>query len=51
VLPPTHGADILHDAFSFGNAMPMPINFALLIVFPIGVFLISLRNIQRRWII
>jgi ABC-2 type transport system permease protein len=51
VLPPTYGADILHGAFNLGNAMPMPIDFALLIVFSIGLFLISLRNIQRRWII
>jgi ABC-2 type transport system permease protein len=51
VLPPTYGADILHGAFSIGNTMPMLIDFALLIVFSIGLFLISLRNIQRRWII
>jgi ABC-2 type transport system permease protein len=51
VLPPTYGADILHGAFNIGNAMPMLIDFALLIVFSIGLFLISLRNIQRRWII
>jgi len=51
VLPPTYGADILHGAFSSGNAMPMLIDFALLIVFSIGLFLISQRNIQRRWII
>jgi len=51
VLPPTYGADILHGAFSIGNTMPMLIDFALLVVFSIGLFLISLRNIQRRWII
>jgi ABC-2 type transport system permease protein len=51
VLPLTYGADILHGAFSIGNTMPMLIDFALLIVFCIGLFLISLRNIQRRWII
>ena len=51
VLPPTYGADILHGAFKIGNAMPMLLDFSLLIVFAIGLFLISLRNIQRRWII
>jgi ABC-2 type transport system permease protein len=51
VLPLTYGADILHGAFSIGNTMPMLIDFALLIVSCIGLFLISLRNIQRRWII
>ena len=51
VLPPTYGADILHGAFNTGNAIPIPIDFALLVVFCIGFFLISLRNIQRRWIL
>jgi ABC-2 type transport system permease protein len=51
VLPPTYGADILHGTFRIGNTMPMLIDFSLLIVFCIGLFLISLRNIQRRWII
>ena len=46
VLPPTYGADILHGAFSIRNTMPMPIDFSLLIVFCIGLFLISLRNIR-----
>jgi ABC-2 type transport system permease protein len=50
VLPPTYGADILHGTFSVSNTMPMLIDFSLLIVFCIGLFLISLRNIQRRWI-
>ena len=51
VLPPTYGADILHGAFNTSNTMPMLIDFSLLIIFSIGLFLISLRNIQRRWII
>jgi len=51
VLPPTYGADILHGTFSIGNTMPMLIDFSLLIVFCIGLFLISLRNIKRRWIV
>jgi len=50
VLPPTYGADILHGAFNVGNAMPLPMDFALLILFSIGLFLVSLRNIRRRWI-
>ena len=51
LLPPTYGADILHGAFGIGNTMPVLNDFALLIIFNIGLFLISLRNIQRRWII
>jgi ABC-2 type transport system permease protein len=51
VLPPTYGIDILHGAFGIGSAIPIPIDFALLIVFCIGLFFVSLRNIQKRWII
>ncbi len=50
VLPPTYGADILRGAFGVGNTLPMVIDFLLLIVFCVGLFLISLRNIRRRWI-
>jgi ABC-2 type transport system permease protein len=51
VLPLTYGADILHGAFSISNTMPILIDFAVLIVFCTGFFLVSLRNIRRRWII
>jgi ABC-2 type transport system permease protein len=51
VLPPTYGADILRGAFGFRNTMPVPIDFLLLVIFCVGLFLISLRNIRRRWIV
>ena len=51
VLPLTYGADILHGAFGIRNTMPILTDFALLIVFCTVLFLISLRNIKRRWII
>ncbi len=50
LLPLTYGVDILHGAFSIKNTMPILTDFALLIVFCTGLFLISLRNIKRRWI-
>jgi ABC-2 type transport system permease protein len=50
VLPLTYGADILHGAFSISNTMPILADFALLLVFCTGLFLVSLRNIRRRWI-
>jgi ABC-2 type transport system permease protein len=50
VLPLTYGADILHGAFSIRNKVPILTDFALLLVFCAGLFLISLRNIKRRWI-
>ena len=52
VLPPTYGADILHSAFNMKDTMtPVPVDFSLLVLFSIALFLISLRNIRRHWII
>ncbi|MFH1490348.1 MAG: ABC transporter permease [Pseudomonadota bacterium] len=51
VLPLTYGVDILHGAFSGKNAMPLTTDFALLCGFCVALFLISLRNINRRWIL
>jgi len=50
VLPLTYGADILHGAFRIRNTMPILTDFGLLIFFCTVLFLISLRNIKRRWI-
>jgi ABC-2 type transport system permease protein len=49
-LPLTYGADILHGAFSGTNVLPMGVDFALLCLFCAALFLLSLRNIRRRWI-
>jgi ABC-2 type transport system permease protein len=49
-LPLTYGADILHGAFGGGCVMPLPIDFAMLLFFCAALFLISLRNVRRRWI-
>lgn len=51
VLPLTYGADILHGAFNGKNTMSLPADFGLLLFFCIILFLISLRNIRKRWII
>jgi len=50
-LPLTYGADVLHGAVHGGHIMPFPIDLAILGVFSIGLFLVSLRNIRRRWIV
>jgi ABC-2 type transport system permease protein len=50
-LPLTYGADILHGAFGGRNGMSLLTDFLLLALFCTGLFLISLRNIQRRWIV
>lgn len=49
-LPLTYGADILHGAFRGTNRMPLPIDFGMLLFFCGMLFLVSLRNVRRRWI-
>jgi ABC-2 type transport system permease protein len=51
VLPLTYGADILKYAvISRGGYIPLPISFLILLCFAVGLFLISNRNVKRRWI-
>jgi ABC-2 type transport system permease protein len=49
-LPLTYGADMLHGAIHGGNIMSFPLNLAILAAFCAGLFMVSLRNIRRRWI-
>jgi len=49
-LPLTYGADLLHGAVNGGNIMSFPTNLAILTTFCVGLFMVSLRNIRRRWI-
>jgi ABC-2 type transport system permease protein len=49
-LPLTYGADLLHGSVHGGHTMPFPIDLAILAVFCVGLFMISLHNIRRRWI-
>jgi ABC-2 type transport system permease protein len=51
LFPLTYGADILHGAFHGAHMMPFLIDFTALSFFCIALFLISLRNIGRRWIL
>jgi len=51
LFPLTYGADILHGAFHGDHMMPFPIDFTALSLFCIALFLISLRNIGKRWIL
>ncbi len=50
-LPLTYGADILHDAINNTGTLPSVLSFAVLSAFCIGLFAMSLRNIQRKWIL
>ncbi len=49
-LPLTYGADALHGAVHGGHTMPFALALAVLSVFCVGLFVASLRNIQRKWI-
>lgn len=50
MLPLTYGVDMLHGAISGTHTMPYIFDFSVLSVFCIGLFLISLWNIRRKWI-
>jgi ABC-2 type transport system permease protein len=49
-LPLTYGADILRGGFGGRSAMPLLMDFGMLLLFCVALFLVSLRNIRRRWI-
>lgn len=50
ILPLTYGVDILHAAFNGRQLLPIGLDFAALSGFCLVLFLISLRNIRRKWI-
>jgi ABC-2 type transport system permease protein len=50
ILPITYGVDILHGAVNGEHIMSFTLNFIILGAFCIVLFLLSLRNIKRRWI-
>jgi len=51
LLPLTYGVDILQGAIRGQNALAYPLSFGLLALSCIGLFLLSLRNIYRKWIV
>jgi ABC-2 type transport system permease protein len=50
-LPLTYGVDILHGAIHGEHIMSFILDFVVLITFCIGLFVLSLRNIKRRWVL
>ncbi len=48
-LPLTYGADLLHAGFWEHGQMPLWLNLVVLTAFCAGLFLLSLRNIRRKW--
>lgn len=51
IFPLTYGVDILHFAIQDQSVLPLSIDFGALIGFCVVLFLISLRNIHKRWIL
>jgi ABC-2 type transport system permease protein len=50
ILPVTYGVDILHGAVNGEHIMSFTLDFIILGAFCIVLFLLSLRNIRRKWI-
>jgi ABC-2 type transport system permease protein len=51
ILPVTYGVDILHGAVNGEHILSFALDFLILGAFCIGLFLLSLRNIKRKWIL
>jgi ABC-2 type transport system permease protein len=51
MLPVTYGTDILHEAIHGAGTMPMALDFGLLGAFCVGLFVLSIHRIRRRWIL
>jgi ABC-2 type transport system permease protein len=49
-LPPTYGADILHQAVGRPGILPLWLELLILAGFCLALFLASLHTINRRWI-
>ncbi|MGB9765789.1 MAG: ABC transporter permease [Candidatus Saccharicenans sp.] len=50
VFPLTYGADILHGAVNGGNFLAYGLDFSVLTAFCVFLFILSLRNVRRKWI-
>jgi len=51
ILPVTYGVDILHGAVNGEHIMSFTLDFLILGAFCIALFVLSLHNIKRRWIV
>ncbi len=50
-LPLTYGADVLHASIHRQGHLPWTLDFGMLAFFCVVLFAVSLRNIQRKWIV
>jgi ABC-2 type transport system permease protein len=51
ILPVTYGVDILHGAVNGEHILSFTLDFLILGAFCIVLFVLSLRNVRRRWIV
>jgi len=51
LLPLTYGVDILKAAVNREGILPLWVSFPVLLFFAAGLFLFSLRNIRRKWVL
>ena len=50
ILPVTYGVDILHGAIKGEHILSFTLDFIIIGIFCIVLFLLSLRNVKHRWI-
>jgi ABC-2 type transport system permease protein len=51
VLPLTYGADVLHGAIHGQNVLPLGLDFSIMAGFCLLLFFVSIKIIQRKWIV
>jgi ABC-2 type transport system permease protein len=51
LLPLTYGTDILNGAITGANPLSPMLCYGVLLAFAVGLFLICIRNINRKWIL
>jgi ABC-2 type transport system permease protein len=51
ILPLTYGADVLHGSVHGGHILPFSLSLIILAGFCVVLFLLSLRNIKKNWIV
>jgi len=51
LLPLTYGADILKQAINREGILPLWVSFPVLLLFAAGLFVFSLYNIKRKWVL
>ena len=50
-LPLTYGVDAMRGAIVGARSLPLVVDLPVLVIFCVGLFVLSLRNIRRKWIL